>query len=235
VGSRSVGVSFVPRMRASNLPSAVLGALLVASCGGAPLPADPVPESPPVTRRAANAPDDCAVVPGKPPPTPLKRVYTGVAKNARCDREVYTIMGGIKHFLGVPCAYCHDETDYAKMTHRKEVANWMARELVPALEKQKGGEVWCNDCHVVEGKGKAKILGAPRDSRWAVEWMTTHLVEDFRAAGGAPLRCKSCHGGNPGTPEFQKKIILTDRLPVRRAVELGADAGAPSSDAGASD
>ncbi|MCC6900961.1 MAG: hypothetical protein IT377_18430 [Polyangiaceae bacterium] len=187
--------------------------LLAGACGGAPLPPEPASDPPVPARRRADLPDDCASVPGKPPPEPLKKQYTGVASKARCQREVYTIMGGVKHFLGVECSFCHDERDYSKMTHRKHVANWMARELIPALEKKQGGELWCNDCHQGGGKGTAKILGQPRDSRWAAEWMTTHLVEDLQAKGGGLLRCKACHQGNPGTAEFQKKIILTDRLP----------------------
>jgi len=200
--------------------------IAVAACGGAPLPADPPEQTAKPLRRRADLVDDCAVVPGKPAPEPLRKQYTGVAAKARCQREVYSIMGGVKHFLGVPCSYCHDESDYAKMTHRKHVANWMARELIPALEKKRGGELWCNDCHLVDGKGTAKILHQPRDGRWAAEWMATHLVEDLQASGGQPLRCRSCHGGNPGTPEFQKKIILTDRLPGKRAPEHNEDAGA---------
>ena len=47
----------------------------------------------------------------------------------------------------------------------------------------------------------------------AIEWMTTHLAEDFETARGAPLHCKSCHRGNLGSPEFQRKIILTNNLP----------------------
>ena len=186
------------------------------------MPADAPEGSSPIARRAADAPDDCAQQPGKPPPKPLRTTYSGVAAKARCDREVYTIMGGLTHFLGVKCEYCHVKDDYIAPTHNKQVANWMARELIPSLEKKRGGEIWCNDCHVVDGKATPKILNNPRDPAWAVEWMTTHLAENFGVAGGEPLRCKSCHLGNPGSPEFVKKIILTDHLPRRRG------AGAPS-------
>jgi hypothetical protein len=192
----------------------------VFGCGAAPIttPADPGGDEPtqPVARRRADLTDECAPIPGKPLPAPLTKQYTGVAAKARCQREVYSIMGGLTHFLGVKCAYCHEEPDYAKMTHRKQVANWMARELIPSLSKQSGaGEIWCNDCHVVDGKGTAKILRNPRDQRWAIEWMTTHLVEDFDAGDGRPLRCKHCHEGNLGSREFRPKIILTDRLPAK--------------------
>jgi hypothetical protein len=203
---------------------ATFAAAVLGACGGAPLPADSAesPSEQPVASapaRAAAVPDDCAVLPGKPPPKPLEREYTGVAAKARCQREVYTIMGGVTHFLGVKCNFCHVLPDYRVMTHRKHVANWMARELIPHLSKKTASpsgnrDLWCNDCHLVNGKGTTKILGNPRDQKWAIEWMTTHLVEDFETAKGNALYCKSCHKGNVGSPEFQRKIILTGNLPA---------------------
>jgi hypothetical protein len=63
------------------------------------------PATHPLRRSAApaDAPDDCVAKPGKPPPKPLQREYTGLAAKARCDREINTIMGGVTHFLGVKC------------------------------------------------------------------------------------------------------------------------------------
>jgi hypothetical protein len=193
--------------------SAGLGA-----CGGAPEPAASAPvaiatSSAATPRRAVDVPDDCEQQPGKPPADPLERTYTGVAAKARCQREVYTIMGGVTHFLGVECKYCHLVPDYRAMTHRKEIANWMAADLIPSLQKKDGGKVWCNSCHTSGDKGVAKILGEPRQQSFAIEWMTTHLVEDFDTKKGSPLHCKSCHQGNLGSPEFQRKIILTNNLP----------------------
>jgi hypothetical protein len=135
----------------------------------------------------------------------------GVAKAARCQREVYTIMGGVTHFLGVTCKHCHLEPDYAADTHNKQVANWMARELVPRLARRvadAGGEreVWCRDCHA----GKPKLLGNPRKRDVAVEWMTTHLTEDFQTVAGKPPKCKECHGGDLGSPQFRTKVILEE-------------------------
>ncbi len=188
--------------------------LLSVACGAAPRPA-PESKTEAETRRRADVLDSCAEVPGKPAPEPLLKRYDGVAAKARCQREVYTIMGGLTHFLGVKCAHCHDEADYAKMTHNKHVANWMARELIPSLkQKNGGGEIWCNDCHMVDGKGTAKILKGPRDHEWTAEWMTVHLAGRFDDAKGGSLTCKSCHGANLGQPGFRKKIILTDHLPV---------------------
>lgn len=207
-------------VRVLGLLLPVFAAAGLGACGAAPEPrasaplAVPAPgQHTPLAKRARVA-DDCEQEPGKPPPEPLERSYMGVAAKARCQREVYTIMGGVTHFLGVECKYCHLVPDYRAMTHRKEIANWMAAELIPALQKKGGGAVWCNHCHSAGDKGVAKILGEPRKESWAIEWMTTHLVEDFETSKGSPLRCKSCHQGNLGTPEFQRKIILTKNLPA---------------------
>jgi hypothetical protein len=200
----------------------LLGPCAIASllaCGSPPEPR-PVANAvasdnarPELGHRDPNAPDDCAPQPNRPPPQPLERSYEGLAHKARCQREVYSIMGGVTHFLGVRCNYCHLVPDYRAMTHRKEIANWMAAELVPALQRKSGGELWCADCHASSGQAVPKILGDPRSQAWAVEWMTTHLVEDFTTKHGAPLRCKSCHQGNLGSPEFRRNIILTPNLP----------------------
>jgi len=208
----------VVRVRSFDLLLPVLVAAGLGACGGAPEPRASAPvaiasSGAPTPKRAA-LPDDCEQQPGKPPPDPLERTYTGVAAKARCQREVYTIMGGVTHFLGVECEYCHLVPDYKAMTHRKEIANWMAADLIPSLQKKGGGEVWCNNCHTPGDKGIAKILGEPRQESFAIEWMTTHLVEDFETKKGSPLHCKSCHQGNLGTPEFQPKIILTNHLPT---------------------
>ena len=208
----------VVSVRALGLVLPLFVAAAAGACGGAPEP----PASAPVAiasstapaHRRADLPDDCEQQPGKPPPDPLERTYAGVAAKARCQREVYTIMGGVTHFLGVQCNYCHLVPDYRAMTHRKEIANWMAAELIPALRKKGGGDVWCNGCHTKGDEGVAKILGEPRKESFAIEWMTTHLVEDFETKKGSPLHCKSCHQGNLGTPEFQRKIILTNNLPT---------------------
>ncbi len=226
----------------------VLGVAAVAACSGAPTrPKSGSPATPPPKTRAA-VPDDCAIVPGKPAPDPLKREYLGVAAKAKCDRGVYTIMGGVTHFLGVECSYCHDESDYPKMTHRKRIANWMAQELIPSLQAKTGKDIWCNDCHVVDGKGTAKILKDPRNQPYAVEWMSTQLVERFTRPDGEPLRCKACHGANIGSPDFKRELILKDLgivdppaappptapTPPAKASDTGApaDASAPPADGG---
>lgn len=207
------------------------------ACVPPPPPAESARAAPPGgslgqrTAPAARAalPDDCAEAPGKPPPQPLRTQYTGVASAARCDREVYTIMGGVTHFLGVKCAHCHVEPDYAADTHNKRVANWMARELVPALRQRRfalgeSGQVWCQDCHA----GKPKLLGNPRQRSVAIEWMTTHLVEDFDARDGKSLKCKDCHQGDLGSPQFRAKVILNELAGLSKPQPLAPSAPAPA-------
>ena len=204
-------------MTASSWLAAALVLSVFAGACGAPPPAlaptakaavEPTPGA-----RRADLQADCTEQPGKPPPAPLRVEYTGLAKAARCQDEVFTIMGGVTHFLGVPCKHCHQEPDYAADTHNKQVANWMARELVPRLKKRVtgagGAEVWCQDCHA----GKPKLLGDPRRRDLAIEWMATHLTESFDTAAGKAPKCRDCHGGDLGSPDFRAKLILGE-LPM---------------------
>ncbi|HEX6278209.1 MAG TPA: hypothetical protein VFZ53_34425 [Polyangiaceae bacterium] len=198
--------------------------MVLAGACGSPPPPRPTRPPPAAPVTAAREIDHCAPENGKPV-EPLVRKYEGVAAAARCQREVYTIMGYVTVALGQPCEYCHVENDYPRMTHRKHVANWMAQKLVPSLEKRGGGDVWCKDCHAASGTGRAKLLGDPRSKPWAVEWMSTHLTEQFDTAAGDPLRCKLCHGGNLGSKEWDPKVILTEHLPP--VTSHPPDAGAP--------
>jgi hypothetical protein len=207
----------------------LLGACSAPSAGAPTATATPAPK-PSLGKRSAAVADDCAEVPGQPPPEPLRIQYDGVAKAARCQREVYTIMGGVTHFLGVECKHCHQEPDYAADTHNKRVANWMAKELVPRLKQRDGEAVWCRDCH----GGRAKFLGSPRRADFAVEWMLTHMVEDFQTNRGLPPKCKDCHGGDLGSADFRPKIILAPLAgPPLPAAEPGAAAPSASPSASA--
>jgi hypothetical protein len=221
-------------MRSRSLFEVVLLASITMACGGSGAEAQTgkvavEPPAPKLGKRRADVVDDCAQEPGKPAPEPLRIPYDGVAKRARCQREVYTIMGGLTHFLGVECKHCHLEPDYAADTHNKHVANWMAKELVPKLRQRgdngQGAPIWCDDCH----QGKPKILGNPRDRTFAIEWMTTHLVDDLEAASGKSLKCRQCHDGDLGSPQFRSKIILTELagLPAPPPSAAGPAAPAP--------
>jgi hypothetical protein len=215
-----------PRWLSATLVLFPLGGACGAPPAASPLASEPSNAPAQSGKRRTDIAGDCDQLPGQPPPEPLRIQYTGVAKAAQCQREVFTIMGGVTHFLGVECKHCHQEPDYAADTHNKQIANWMARELVPRLQRRAAGaegsrEVWCKDCHA----GKPKLLGDPRRRDLAVEWMTTHLVEDFSTIPGNPPKCKECHGGDLGSPQFRAKVIL-EALPGLPAPATAAEPAA---------
>lgn len=186
--------------------------LLFLTACGTPPPVRQTPPPEPILAPEPAPPDPCVPVDGKPP-APLSRAYSGVLKAARCQAEVLTLMQGVSRALGVDCSHCHELGDYAKSTRNKEIANWMASELMPRLVNRSGTPLGCADCHADDGRGKAKILGAPRSRQRAVEWMNTVLVERFDASAGGRLYCNTCHVGQLGSPAFQGRVILTDHLP----------------------
>jgi hypothetical protein len=87
-------------------------------------------------------------------------------------------------------------------------------------------DVWCQDCHA----GKPKLLGDPRQRDVAIEWMTTHLVEDFTTNAGNPPKCKDCHGGDLGSPAFRAKVILSDLSGLRAPAAPPAPALPPAAE-----
>jgi hypothetical protein len=115
-------------------------------------------------------------------------------------------MREVSSALGVECSYCHERADFAAATELKRVANWMATELAPSLQRRGGGMVECRDCHA----GRAKFLGNPRRRDRAIEWMTLELVERFEEAGGKRLYCKTCHAADLGQPTFRTRLILAE-------------------------
>lgn len=139
--------------------------------------------------------------------------FQGLLRGARCQAEVVERMTETARALGVACDYCHERGDFMRATPMKDVANWMATKLAPSLRKRGGGAVECGDCHASNGHGVAKFLGTPRQQDLSVEWMTVVLAERFETAQGAPLYCRNCHTDDLGKAGFQKRVILTDRLP----------------------
>jgi Cytochrome c7 and related cytochrome c len=197
--------------------------LLAAACGARPPPPAPAPPPP-----AGVEHDICE---GSPPlpHAPL----AGVLRNARCDQDMYYSMSQVADMLGVDCNDCHAplvegqaKLDFPKMTHKKEIANWMSTELMQAIKPADGSPMKCSSCHTDEhGKPVAKILGSPRDRVKANEWMSLVMVKKFVAADGSRLKCKSCHAGTPGTPEFRPTVILqSDQLPKHGPPVVGAPA-----------
>ena len=166
------------------------------------------------------------------PPIPHAPL-SGVLRNARCDQDMYQSMAQVETMLGVECAHCHvakvpgtKDYDFPKMTHNKEIANWMSVHLMQAIKTVDGSPIKCSSCHTDDkGQPVAKILGEPRDRVKANEWMSLVMVKKFVAADGSKLRCKSCHVGTPGTPEFKPTVILQiDQLPKHAAGVKGTPA-----------
>lgn len=209
-------------MRPRRLHSLCAGALLaavVASCG-------PRPAAPPAPAASMGVEHD--VCEGSPPlpHAPL----SGILRNARCDQDMYQSMAQVADQLGVECTYCHaakeegkPERDFPKMTHKKEVANWMSMHLMAAIKPADGSPLKCSSCHTDDqGRPVAKILGSPRDKVKANEWMSLVMVKKFVAVDGSKLKCKSCHAGTPGTPEFRATVILqSEQIPPHHVAARG--------------
>jgi hypothetical protein len=219
----------VIRERASALGFAL--SIALAACGPAPVPRTEV-TAPSVLAAPRPEPDPCSAKPGGPAPTPLRRPYSGLARAARCEAELASIMKRTSEALGVRCTYCHLEQDYAAPTERKDIANWMSTELVPALvTKHEKHSISCASCHASLGKPTPRLLGAPRSEASAIEWMTTHMVEDFARADARPLRCKTCHGANLGAQEFRRHLYRShlDGLSIGTPASNGAPPAVESS------
>lgn len=210
--------------RRAALLTPLFAALLAGGCGPAPAPIPP--QAKPAAPAASAAPEVDVCTGSKPVPHP----FVGVLRNARCDQEMFITMASVADQLGVECTHCHapkagekNKEDYPVMTPKKEIANWMSRHLMQAVKPADGSPMRCKSCHTDEnGKPVAKILGNPRDPVKANEWMSLVMVNKFVAADGSKLKCKSCHGGTPGTPAFQRKVILqSDSLPAHKVGEVG--------------
>lgn len=208
----------------ARLARALAGSVWLAAasvgCGPAPIPrAGPDTDSKPPAAEI----DPCASVPGQPAPAPLARSYTGLARGARCQPEVISIMKAASAALGVGCEYCHVKGDFPAVTAKKQIADWMSLELAPRLKQRDGSPPSCASCHAADGTPRAKLLGAPRSDSSAIEWMNVHMVGAFVRADGTPLRCKSCHGDQLGASGFQRRLIRSE------AFVHAWDASAPSS------
>lgn len=61
--------------------------------------------------------------------------------------QVREVMGAFTKALGVNCAYCHKEGDFAAETPRKQVSRYMMTEYSGKMTKADGSMMSCNDCH----------------------------------------------------------------------------------------
>jgi hypothetical protein len=206
--------------RAAAKPAAPAASTPAAPAASAPIaaPAASAPIAAPAPV-AAPTPAPFDACDGSPP---VPHQYFGILRKARCEQDMFLTMAGVAGQLGVECKHCHaphptdpKKEDYPVMTPKKEIANWMSMQLMPALKRVDGSPMTCKSCHVdAQGKPLAKILGNPRDPVKAQEWMSLVMVNRFVTAKGEKLRCKSCHAGNFSTAQWKAKVILqSEQIP----------------------
>lgn len=105
--------------------------------------------------------------------------------NARALRGVMKLFA---RSLGVRCADCHEEGDFAAPTPRKKIATHMWNEFVAALTLHDGSPLFCDSCH----QGRTKLLDR-RDKKALSTWMDDHFVSDLARADGRSHDCETCH------------------------------------------
>src|SRR5262249_7656982 len=110
-------------------------ALNIAACASQPPPA-PVPLTEDVLAPAwvlapahcprHETPGGCAPNSDGSPAEPTRKVYEGLARSVRCERELRALMCDVTESLGVSCSYCHLPDDFVTVTPKGRIANWMA-------------------------------------------------------------------------------------------------------------
>ena len=68
--------------------------------------------------------------------------------------EFIAMMPKVARWLGVTCGYCHDLTNFKKMTAKKQIALYMRDEFMAKLQTTDGDDITCFTCH----QGHAKFL-----------------------------------------------------------------------------
>ena len=110
----------------------------------------------------------------------------------RLDKlDARSLRGVMKLFarsLGVRCADCHEEHDFAAPTPRKKIATHMWNEFVAKLTLQGGSPLFCDSCH----QGRTKLLDR-RDKKALSTWMDDHFVSELARADGRSNDCETCH------------------------------------------
>lgn len=91
--------------------------------------------------------------------------------------------------LGVKCADCHVESDFAAATPMKKIATGHWDEFVRKLSSESGAPVYCDSCH----EGRSKLLERS-DKKALGAWMDANLVDHFKRRDGKEHNCETCHG-----------------------------------------
>jgi hypothetical protein len=92
--------------------------------------------------------------------------------------------------LGVKCADCHAEGDFAASTRRKRIAAKMWNEFAAQLTLADGSPIFCDSCH------QGRVVQLDRSDKKALEaWMDANFVGLLRRKDGRPEQCETCHVG----------------------------------------
>jgi len=90
--------------------------------------------------------------------------------------------------LGVKCAACHVEGDFAAVTREKNIAARMWNEFAVKLEVAGGGPLFCDSCH----QGRTVLL-ARVDKKALAGWMDASFVVPLSRKDGKSTECETCH------------------------------------------
>jgi hypothetical protein len=103
-------------------------------------------------------------------------------------RALRGVMKIMARSLGLRCAECHVDGDFAAPTRRKKIAAHMWNEFAARLTLADGSALFCDSCH----QGRAKLLDRS-DKKALGKWMQAAFVDGVAHKDGQPGKCESCH------------------------------------------
>ncbi len=103
-------------------------------------------------------------------------------------RALRGVMKVMARSLGLRCAECHVDGDFAAPTRRKKIAARMWNEFAARLTLADGSPLFCDSCH----QGKAKLLDRS-DKKALGKWMQAAFIDDVARKDGQPGKCENCH------------------------------------------
>jgi len=210
--------SGAPRLvRGGAFHGILFAALIAAACGGqAPSPQTPQgpgpeasaapPGEPAPSASAAPSSSGTATTPEALPPAPVE--MKPLVPSAMLDDlrglgidpknlppieklEPRTLRGVMKIMaksLGVKCADCHQEGDFAAPTRRKKIAAHMWDEFAAKLAFSDGTPIFCDSCH----QQRTTLLDR-RDKKALSKWMDDTFVAKLEHKPTGAVECETCH------------------------------------------
>jgi cytochrome c7-like protein len=103
-------------------------------------------------------------------------------------RALRAVMKLMAKSLGVKCAYCHQEGDFAAPTRRKKIAARMWDDFAVKLFLTDGSPLFCDSCH----QGRVVQLDRSDEKRLSL-WMDDNFVAKLARKDGQSHECATCH------------------------------------------